>query len=204
MKQLHTYTKYVDDVGVSAKHVPMLIFDRPATLHHTLKNGMPQDFWYTVHHESFGYKEFDVRDWLHALGCGGIDISVMSSHAALNFIADLAEKVSGKGSGGHNDLIDFVASYTPNQRLSEHVPRNRPIDAVHDELIRLIKDMHNRSAQARATARKAYKAGNKAKWDKFNAVARECERTMSRVDKISYRLLDHCTRDRRDKYDIPF
>lgn len=77
------------------------------------------------------------------------------------------------------------------------------IDEIYDELNDVEKKIYEKAHSARDKAKKARKAGDMKKWDKFNAVARAYEMVYEDINPLRCELIDY-TSDERRYIDVPF
>lgn len=114
MKSIHNYEKYADNISVSDVFKPINLGVNRYTLHHSLKDGLPQTYWFSFFHYTTGYVEFDVRDWWQAVGIEPLDSwSGLSTPAALEMLANMIMDAFNNGHVLHETVRKLNCETAP-------------------------------------------------------------------------------------------
>ena len=109
MKEIHDYGE--DNMGVSSVKRIAKIGSSCVTIHHTMRDGLPLIYWFSMYHKDFGYCDFDIREYWDDIGLPEFKNWVsISNKARIDLVAQFAE--NGFKEMGIN-MIDFVKKFSP-------------------------------------------------------------------------------------------
>lgn len=110
MRSIYVYKKFSGEMSVSAIKQVIERAGGFITVHHTLKYGNAQTFWYSIFHYTTGFVDFDVRELWESLSIPRIDDRSwmeISFKARLDHVTNLLENMDKTGMATVDQIISL-------------------------------------------------------------------------------------------------